>query len=174
MHEAHSHHQKERLAPLKLAHFHKVQEMQEIKENFFGLKNNFQNQYCTKFRVRTNAIFQLNWCPSSWKGVLKNNFGKKNFMQSMGRLRMHCQKNAVFFFGGKGFFSPFVPKVFSNLFLKMFQIAPWFYPIRFCPKFNFPVYKLKRRNLRSTFASILQLGVARGPSIRHGSFKRSK
>jgi hypothetical protein len=62
--------------------------------------------------------------PSSCEGVLKNNFGKKNFMQSMGRLSMQWKIVAVFFFGGglgavggrgeRDFFFPhFVPTVFS-------------------------------------------------------------
>jgi hypothetical protein len=83
--------------------------------------------------------------------MVTNSFGKRNFMQPMGRLSTH--KQSSFFLvdiwgmgigGGERDFlffsllsnafpscSHHVPKVFPNMFLKMFPIAPWFYPVWF-------------------------------------------
>jgi len=46
-----------------------------------------------------------------------------------------------------------------------FLIAPHFYPIMVCPRFNSHVYKLKRWVIMSEFVSILQLAVQRGAFI---------
>ncbi len=83
--------------------------------------------------------------------MVMNNFGKRNFMQPMGRFDTHKQ-SSFFSFGcmGQGtsggerdflFFSLLpnvfpscshgVPIRFPNMFLKMFPIAPLFYPIWF-------------------------------------------
>jgi len=62
-------------------------------------------------------------------------------------------------------FFKFVPNVFPtcshqvpNFFPKAFPIALQFYPIWFCSKFNFHVYKLKGRLYGNTIVFILQLG----------------
>jgi hypothetical protein len=69
-------------------------------------------------------------------------------------------EESIFFLG----FS-LVPNVFpscSHGIPKMFPIAPHIYPIRFCPKFNSHVCKVKRWAIwASTFVSILQLEVKR-------------
>ncbi len=62
LHESHSHHRKERLARLKLSCFHKVKEMQEIKENFFLARK-------TNFKIGIAQILSV-WMPfSSWIGA---------------------------------------------------------------------------------------------------------
>jgi hypothetical protein len=71
-----------------------------------------------------------------------NSFGKRNFMQPMGRPK-HALKVPCFFpfkvgrggRGGGGEFFSLVPNVFPN----MFSIVPHFYPICFgkcCPPFS--------------------------------------
>jgi hypothetical protein len=79
--------------------------------------------------------------------MVMNSIGKRNFVQPMGRFSTH--KQSSFFLvdiwgmgtgaGERDFwFFPFcpkcshhVPKVFPNMFLKMFPITPWFYPVWF-------------------------------------------
>jgi hypothetical protein len=84
-------------------------------------------------------LFGMVWVLAHVK-VVTNSFGKRNFMQPMGRLSTHKQSSffLVDIWGmgtGRGerdflFFS-LLPKLFPNMFLKMFLIAPWFYPVWF-------------------------------------------
>ncbi len=83
---------------------------------------------------------------------------------------IHALSNYFLFEKAKGqknflFFSLFsilcfyhVPKMFSNIFPKMFPIAPWFYPILFAQS-STPMYINWKGGLwGNTFVSILQLG----------------
>jgi hypothetical protein len=83
--------------------------MQEIKEIFFWLQRPISKSVLYKFRqykchLPAELVPQL----SSWKGVLKNNFGKKNFMQSMAMLSMQSKKVQFFSLvgGRRGIFFP--------------------------------------------------------------------
>jgi len=51
-----------------------------------------------------------------------------------------------------------VPKMFSNIFLEMFPIAPWFYPILFAQSSTLMYINWKGGLWENTFVSILQFG----------------
>jgi hypothetical protein len=98
--------------------------------------------------------------------MVTNSFGNRNFMQPMERLSMHSWRIQFFSLGGwrerQGFFfffpcSQCVPQDVPN--------STWVLSHMVCPKFNSPIYKLKRWNPGVHICFYLQVAVWRGASI---------
>ncbi len=105
--------------------------------------------------------------------MVTNSFGKRNSVQSMGRLNMHSWWTLFFHFeGGVGGIIFCVFPLFSMCYHHVPKCVPNDVPNStsvlshtVCPKFNCLVYKLKRSNPRVDICFYFATVVQRGASI---------
>ncbi len=89
-------------------------------------------------------------------------FWKQKFHAANEEAQHALTGGPVFFFWGRlwrGFFCPPFPNLFAKLFPKMFPIVPYYYGIWFAQSSTLMYINWKGETQRSTFVSILQLGV---------------